>query len=112
MIDFLSEHNRDVSLVNHYLKLVVREGLAVCHDWNSFAKVYQLRVPAGVEMQAYVGRAKPQPFFSAADQMGRGSPPHELLMGGEVQYVVDVDSVGRRYVSGPLPIGIHGIGHA
>jgi hypothetical protein len=112
VLDVLTDHHKDVSLVNHYLKFVIREGTAVCHDWNSFAKVYQLRVPAGAELQAYVGRAKPQPFYSAADPLGRKSLPHEFLMGGEVQYVVNVDNVARRYVSGPLPAGIHGIGHA
>jgi hypothetical protein len=112
VVDFLTDHHKEVALVNHYLKLVLREGTAVCRDWNSFAAVYQLRIPAAVELQAYVGRARPQPLFSAADPRGRKSPAPEMLMGGEVQYVVDVDNVGRRYVSGPLPLGIHGIGHA
>lgn len=112
VIDFLTDHHSDVALVNHYLKLVIREGTAVCHDWNSFGKVYQLRIPAGIELQAYVGRAKSQPFFSTSDPRGRMPPPHEVFMGGEVQYVVDVDNVGRRYVTGPFPMRIQGIGHA
>lgn len=112
LIDFITDYHSDVSLVNRYLKLVMREDTAVCHDWNSFGKVYQLRVPKGVELQAYVGRARSQPLYSATDPRGRAPLPHEMLMGGEVQYVVDVDNVGRRYVVGPLPMGIHGSGHA
>ncbi len=112
VIDFLTDHHSDVALVNHYLKLIIREGTAVCHDWNSFAKVYQLRIPAGVQVRACVGRTKSQPFFSPTDPQRRRPGPDEILMGGEVQYVADVEKVGRQYVTGPLPMRIHGIGHA
>jgi hypothetical protein len=112
VIDFLSDHSKDVPLINHYIKLVMRDGLAVCHDWNSFATVRQLRVPAGKELHAYVGLTKPQPKLSTSSHKNTTAPPSHLLLGGEVQYIVDVNHAVRSYVSGPIPMRISGIGHA
>lgn len=112
VIDFLTHHHTNVALVNHYLKLVMREGFAICHDWNSFGRLYRLRIPRGIRIHAFVGRAKAQPFFSDSDPLKRQVGSSQLLMGGEVQYIVDINAETKRYVEGPLPFGIHGTGRA
>lgn len=108
VLGFITDHHSNRELVNHYLKLVLREAFAVCHDWSSFGRIYQLRIPPRVQLPAYVGRARTQPLFSVTDPRGRGSLSQELLMGGEFQYVVDVNHVGREHVCGPLTVGPRG----
>lgn len=112
VIDFLTNHHKEVELVNYYLKLILRDGLAVCHDWNSFAMIYQLRIPAGAELHAYSGTARPQPPFSSSDHRFSSDWKRNQLAGGARQYVVNMDLVDRKHVNGPLPMGIAGIGHA
>lgn len=101
MVDVLSDRASDVAELNHYLRYLLREYTAVCHDWNTFASIYELRVPPGRNVVAVVGRVAPQPF----DSRPGGALPHELLVGGEFQYVLDVDGQGLRpFVSGPRPL--------
>jgi hypothetical protein len=104
-IDVVSNSTSNPAQFNHYLRLILREYTAVCHDWNSFAAIYQLRIPAGKNVEVAVGRIAAQPFYSADDPGRRSSLPHQLLVGGEFQYIVDINSEEmKRWVSGPLPM--------
>jgi hypothetical protein len=111
LVDTISENASNTAQLNHYLRFLLREFTAVCHDWNTFALIYQLSLPAGVPMNAVVGRVAPQPFCSSAAPARRVSRPHELLVGGEFQYIVDLraNSALRQYVQGPRPLHLHHI---
>jgi hypothetical protein len=113
MLDVISGCASNQAQLNHYLRFILREFTAVCHDWNTFASVYQLSVPANVPIEVVVGRIAPQPFFSPLDPQGRKSLPHQLLLGGAFQYILDMKSTSEpsRYVHGPRPLWAH-VGHA
>jgi hypothetical protein len=106
MLDVLTDSAHNEAQLNHYLRFLLREFTAVCHDWNSFASIYQFSLPAREPLELAVGRIAAQPFFSSADPNHRISLPHEVLVGGEFQYIVDFASNPslRRYVQGPRPL--------
>jgi hypothetical protein len=105
-LDWLSEHVANRPLLNHYLRYLLRESTAVSYDWNTFASIFQLSIPPGKSVAVAVGRIAPQPFYSDKDPMHRRNLPHELLVGGEFQYIVDVDEALRPFVRGPRPLTI------
>jgi hypothetical protein len=111
VLDHISDNASNTALLNHYLRYVLREFTAVCHDWNTFASIYQLSLPPSSTLELAVGRIAPQPFFSRNDPQHRESLPHELLVGGEFQYIIDITPNLRRYVHGPRPLWAH-VGHA
>jgi len=114
MIDIISDSVGDTAQLNHYLRYVLREFTAVCHDWNTFASIYQLNLPARTPIDIAVGRIAPQPFYSPTDPLRRKSLPHQVLVGGEFQYIIDVASNPslRACVLGPRPLLVHRGGHA
>jgi len=100
MVDVLGDRASNVAELNHYPRYSLREYTTVCYDWNTFASIYELRVPTGKKVAAVVGRVAPQPFDS---RPGRALP-HEVPVGGEFQYVLDVEGQGLRpFVVGPRP---------
>jgi hypothetical protein len=114
LVDAASDRATSTAELNHYLRYILREFTAVCHDWNSFAAIYELAVPAGTKMEATVGRIRPQPFYSAADPQRRSALPHEILVGGEFQYIIDLraGSALRSRVAGPRPLWVSRAGNA
>jgi hypothetical protein len=104
VLDQISDDPRNVPLLNHHLKYVLREFTAVCREWNSFAAIYRLQVPAGTSVEVAVGRIAPQPLDST--RSGPGAAPANLLMGGDFQYILDLGSNPdlRRRVAGPIPL--------
>lgn len=114
VIDLVSDNAGNTAQLNHYLRFVLRELTAVCNDWNSFAAIYRLTLPPSERTEVAVGRIAPQPFFSATDRRGRHSLPHELLIGGEFQYIVDVANNPKlkSFVQGPRPLWFHHGGSA
>lgn len=113
-LDVVSDSASNTAQLNHYLRFVLREFTAVCYDWNSFASIYQLHLPATKTLEVAVGRIAPQPFYSASDPNHRKSLPHELLVGGDFQYIVDLnaDRDAKRLVTGPRPLLVHRGGRA
>ncbi len=114
LINLVTENAHNTRLVNHYLRFLLREVTAVCHDWNTFAAIYQLTLPAARPIELAVGRIAAQPYFSASDPQARRSAPHEVLAGGEFQYLVDFpgDPSLKTCVQGPRPLWVHGRGRA
>lgn len=114
MLDTISDSANNTAQLNHYLRYLLRESTAVCHDWNSFASIFQLTLPSSQSISVAVGRIAPQPFYSARDPLRRQSLPHELLVGGEFQYIVDLanDLHLQSLVSGPLPLWVHRAGNS
>lgn len=114
MIDLLTDSAANNAQLNHYLRFVLREFTAVCYDWNTFASIYQFDLPAREPLELAVGRIAPQPFYSASDPKHRMSLPHEVLVGGEFQYIVDFagSPTLRRHVHGPRPLLVHRGGRA
>ena len=114
MVDVLSDRSTNSSELNHYLRYLLREFTAVCSDWNNFASIHELSLPAGAKLEAIVGRIHPQPFHSPSDPHRRRPLPHEVLVGGEFQYIVDLASnpTARTGVSGPRPLWVHRGGNA
>ena len=113
-LDVVSDSASNTAQLNHYMRLILREFTAVCHDWNSFASIYQLYLPATKTLEVAVGRIAAQPFYSSSDPNHRQSLPHEMLVGGDFQYILDLktDSELRRLVSGPRPLLLHRGGRA
>ena len=104
-LDIVSDSTSNPVQLNHYLRFILREYTAVCHDWNSFAAIYNLRIPAGKRVEVAVGRIAVKPYYSVNDPGRRASLPHEFLVGGEFQYIVDLASEEmKRLVIGPLPL--------
>jgi hypothetical protein len=112
VLDQLTNSLTDARQVNQLLKLILRDGTAVCYDWNSFGMLYQLQVPVGAMLEVFAGTARSQPFYSRADPKKRSKPPNQVLGGGEDQYIVNMTPKVQGYVQGPIPIGISAIGHA
>lgn len=114
MIDLVSDHAASTVQLNHYLRFVLREFTAVCRDWNNFASIYQFSLPAGASVEVAVGRIAPQPFHSAADPQRRMASSHEVFVGGEFQYIVDMAANPwlKRHVQGPRPLTVHRAGNA
>ena len=114
MLDVLTDSAGNNAQLNYYLRYVLREYTAVCHDWNTFASIYQFALPAHEPLEVAVGRIAPQPFFSSSDPKHRASLPHEILVGGEFQYIVDfaANPTYRRHVQGPRPLLVHPGGRA
>lgn len=114
MIDVVTRNAASPAQLNHYLRFVLRELTAVCHDWNTFASIYQFHLPARHAVEVAVGRIAPQPFYSASDPQHRASMPHEVLLGGEFQYIVDMtgNPALKRFVQGPRPLWVPGAGRA
>ena len=113
-LDVVSDSASNTAQLNHYMRLILREFTAVCHDWNSFASIYQLYLPATKTLEVAVGRIAAQPFYSSSDPNHRQSLPHEMLVGGDFQYILDLktDSELRRLVKGPRPLLLHRGGRA
>ena len=113
-LDVVSDSASNTAQLNRYMRLILREFTAVCHDWNSFASIYQLYLPATKTLEVAVGRIAAQPFYSSSDPNHRQSLPHEMLVGGDFQYILDLktDSELRRLVTGPRPLLLHRGGRA
>lgn len=114
IVDRVSDASSSLAQRNHTLRFLLREFTAVSHDWNSFGVVYQLTLPPAQQLEVAVGRIAPQPYFSASDPHQRQALPHQMLMGGEFQYIVDLasDPTLKRYVQGPRPMWVHSDAHA
>ncbi len=106
MLDVLTDSVHSNAQLNHYLRYLLREYTAVCHDWNTFTSIYKLTLPAHETLDAAVGRIAPKPFYSPSDPKHRASLPHEILVGGEFQYIVDLAANAglKRHVHGPRPL--------
>ena len=106
MLDVLTDTIYSTAQLNHYLRYILREYTAVCHDWNTFTSFYQLALPTQQQLEVAVGRIAPQPFYSSSDPKQRASLPHEILVGGEFQYIVDLEANQglKQYVQGPRPL--------
>jgi hypothetical protein len=108
-LDLVSDSASNTAQLNHYMRLILREFTAVCHDWNSFASIYQLHLPATKTLEVAVGRIAPQPFYSSSDPRHRQSLPYEMLVGGDFQYIIDLQAKIelKRLVTGPRPLLLH-----
>ena len=113
-VDVISSSAANTAEMNHYLRFILREFTAVCFDWNAFASIYRLQLPAGETLELVMGRIAPQPFFSASDPKQRKALPHELLVGGEFQYIIDISGTPKlkNFIQGPRPLLLHQGGRA
>jgi hypothetical protein len=113
-LDLLTDNVYSNVQLNHYLRYLIRESTAVCYDWNTFTSIYQLALPANETLNLAAGRIAPQPFYSSSVSKNRTSLPHEILVGGEFQYIVDLSANQdlKRYVQGPRPFLISRGGRA
>lgn len=107
----ISNNASNTALLNHYLRYVLREFTAVCYDWNNFASIYELSLPRGEAIEVAVGRIAPQMPFSLNDPAKRQGLPYDVLVGGEFQYIIDLDARLKKLVAGPRPLLTH-LGHA
>lgn len=109
MLDLVSESAANTAQLNHYLRYVLREFTAVCRDWNSFASVFELRLPPRVSVQAAVGRIAPQPFRPAGNAVAKPMLSQDIFVGGEFQYIIDLktNAALQRHVIGPRPLLAH-----
>lgn len=99
VLDDITRHQHDKALMNFLIRRLLRELTAVCFDWNSFAAVYQLVVPAGLNVEAAVGRIRSQPHFATGSD-----PLDRQLFGDEFQFVIDVTASLQPLVQGPIPL--------
>jgi hypothetical protein len=112
IVDSITAHHDDHVLVNRLVRRILRDDLAVCHNWNTFASVYEMRIPASQQVQAYAGHTAPHDYYSAIDSRGRRSFPRMKLHGGGFQYIIHVDAKTRELVRGPIPHWISRSGRA
>lgn len=110
-IDEISDTVHDEKMMNHLIRRLLRELTAVCYDWNSFAVIYTLEVPAGKSIEVATGRIKPQPHYSSNDPLKRIHPKKIMLFGGEQQYIIEVVGEIKCWVKGPIPLHFR-VGHA
>lgn len=104
--DEIDDLAQNEELRGYYLRYLLREALAVSHDWSSLVTVFQFALPPGETVRVAVGFAAPQPFLAVeSGALARAVPPG-LFDGGAVQYVIDVRGSERlkSYVRGPMPL--------
>ena len=93
-----------------YLRLVLRDLLAVRRDWTpSFDQYSVLAVPNGRSVVALVGTIAGQPVYDPGSAAGIGaSDKGILLQGGFTQFVVDFShptNIGlEHFVQGPMAL--------
>lgn len=106
MLDTVSDTASGTHQLNQDFRFVLREVTAISYDWNSVTSVYELALPADRSIEAAYGPVAPQPFFSKDDPLGRENLPHEILIGGDIQYIVDLKAEKelQDFVRGPLDI--------
>jgi hypothetical protein len=121
MVDIVSEHQMDQYAFTSNLRNILRESLAVCYDWNSFACYYKLQVPLGVKLHAVCGFVAAQPLFKDETHARRLNPGDMAeedqflgrdigkanFIGGGLQYAIDVRDVAH-HIKGPIPIDVVG----
>lgn len=81
------------------LREAIRQGTALCEDWNAMTYLFILEVPAGLNVEAWFGLAKFQPRISVGDASGCS------LDGGWLQYIVDFNEMSCKYLRGPIKTG-------
>lgn len=81
------------------LRETIRQGVALCEDWNAMTYLFILDVPAHLRMEVWFGLSKFQPRLSTA------KTDCGILNGGWLQYLVDLDDASRKYLRGPIRTG-------
>lgn len=81
------------------LREAIRQGIALCEDWNAMTYLFILEIPAGLKVEAWFGLAKFQPRISVGEAGGRS------LDGGWLQYIVDLNEMSGKYLRGPIKTG-------
>jgi hypothetical protein len=101
--------------INNLIRMIVRDKTAVSLNWNAFQFVATLNLPKGQSLDAWVGKAKPQPLNQPGSLVGRARGPGPILKGQGYQYVIDSraqKTTLREYISTDLrPFWISGISH-
>jgi hypothetical protein len=77
----------------------VRQGIALCEDWNEMRFVFILDIPEGHAVEAWFGLAKFQSRYSSSKSGGAS------LAGRWLQYIVELDDRQKRLLRGPLRTG-------
>ena len=81
------------------LRETIRQGIALCEDWNAMTYLFILEVPAGFHVEAWFGLAKFQPRIERGDAGGQS------FGGGWLQYIVDLNELTSMYLRGPIATG-------
>jgi len=84
---------------------IARQGVALCEDWNSMRYLFMLDVPSNSHVDAWFGIAKSQPRLSLNHPQGSGSGARGYLVGGWLQYIIELDDRLIGQVTGPILTG-------
>lgn len=81
----------------------IRQGVALCEDWNSMNYLYILKLPRSVQLEAWYGFSKCQPRLSVNNKFCVSVD--SILSGGWLQYIINFNAEILRFVSGPFHTG-------
>jgi hypothetical protein len=80
---------------------LVRQGVALCEDWNDMRWMFLLDLPAGMSVEAWFGIAKFQPRRAARTYIEAQS-----LSGGWLQYIVELNQQSLWLLRDPVRTGV------
>ncbi len=73
--------------LNQVVRDMLRELLAISHEWNSITEIWELRLPAGERLVGYGGIGSPQQLFANLPLTEKGN---RMLVGRARQYFFPV----------------------